>query len=483
MAAPMADAEILFKPALELASMVRSGEVSARELTELAYERIDTLDPQLNAFILTDSDRAFATADAIKPGDERPFAGVPTAIKDIGAMLKGYPFTCGSSVFGDFLSPMDSSVVRRIKDAGFVITGKTNLPEMGILPVSESRRYGAVRNPFNTDHTPGGSSGGAGAAVASGMLPIAHGSDGAGSLRIPAACCGLFGFKASRNRISSAPLLAESEMTTEGFLTRSVEDSAATLDVLAGYEIGDANWAPPPSSTFLEAARRDPGKLRIGFTNTPATDIPVDPVHVQAVKETAELLESLGHEVVEANIPWDDDNILPMFMQKWSVGIATLTTFGSRVSSRDVSPETVEQLTYDFFQMGQESKTIEYGFVDTALKSFIRSVIQATYEYDAILTPVLNQRPVKVGSIDSSEGMPAFQKAVEFTSFTAGVNLGGLPAASLPTSIGEDGLPVAVQLIGRPAEDETIFSLARQLEQANPWSAWRPPAVSVQPIA
>jgi amidase len=311
------------------------------------------------------------------------------------------------------------------------------------------------------------------------MLPIAHGSDGAGSLRIPGACCGLVGFKASRNRISSAPMLGESEMTTEGFLTRTVEDSAATLDVLAGYELGDANWAPPPSGTFLEAARRDPGRLTIGFSTTPAVDHPVDAEHVQAVTDTAELLESLGHNVIEAEIPWDNADIMPMFIQKWAVGIATLTTFGSRVGGQEITPDTVEQLTYDFWELGRDIKTVDFAFIDTAMKSFIRTVVASIHPFDVVITPVLNQRPVKVGSINSTEGMAAFEKAVEFTSFTAGINLAGLPATSLPTSIADDGLPVAVQLIGKPAGEEALFSLAGQIERANSWSDWRPVAAAV----
>lgn len=469
------DEELLFRPALELAALVRDGEVTATELTELALSRIEALDGEINAFILTDADRALATAAEIKPGDTRPFAGVPTAIKDIGAMLEGYPFTCGSGLFGDFKAPMDSAVTRRIKDSGFVITGKTNLPEMGILPVSESARYGAVRNPYDTSRTPGGSSGGAAAAVASGMLPIAHGSDGAGSLRIPGACCGLVGFKASRNRISSAPLLAESEMATEGFLTRTVADAAATLDVLAGYEVGDANWAPPPQKgSFLDATKREPGNLRIGFTIKPTVDRPVDQMHIDAVIETAEILESLGHEVVEFDLPWTSEELLPMFMQKWSVGIATLTSFGARVSGQEISPDTVEQLTYDFYELGKDVKAVDYAFTDNALKSFSRSVVAAMHEYDVVLTPVLNQRPVPIGSIDASLGMEVFDKAIDFTSFTAGINLAGLPATSLPTGLGEDGLPLAIQLIGRPADEETLFSLAAQLEMTNPWKDLRP---------
>lgn len=469
------DGDLLRKPALELAMMVREGEVSSRELTELALAQIDALDQELNAFIMTDPDRALAAADAIEPGDGRPFAGVPTAIKDIGAMLEGYPFTCGSALFGDFQAPMDSLVTSRIKDAGFVITGKTNLPEMGILPVTESARYGAARNPFDPSRTPGGSSGGAAAAVAAGMLPVAHGSDGAGSLRIPAACCGLVGFKASRNRISSAPLLAESELVTEGFITRSVADSAATLDLLAGYEVGDANWAPPPKhGSFLDAARREPGSLRIGFTTAPSVDRPVDEAHVAAVHETAALLESLGHEVGEIDLQWGNDEMLPLFMQKWAVGIATLTSFGSRVSGQPVSLDNVEKLTYEFHELGCATSAVDLAFADTALKSFARGVIAAIHPFDAVLTPVLNQRPLPIGTIDSAEGMSCFERAIDFTSFTAGINLAGLPATSLPTSTGDDGLPSAVQLIGRPADEETLFSLAAQIEAAAPWAQLRP---------
>ena len=452
-----------------------AGEVTAVELTELSLGQIEQQDGAINAFTMIDAERALDTAKKIKPGDDRPFAGVPTAIKDIGAMLADYPFTCGANIFGDFIAPMDSAVTRRIKQAGFVIVGKTNLPEMGILPVSESQRYGAVRNPFNTDHTPGGSSGGAAAAVAAGMLPVAHGSDGGGSLRIPGACCGLVGFKASRNRISSAPLLAESEMATEGFLTRSVKDAAATLDVLAGYEPGDANWAPPPTKgTFLDAANRDPGTLKIGFTIKPTVDRPVDQAHIDAVIETAEILESLGHEVTETDVPWTNDDMLPMFLEKWAVGISTLAAFGSRVSGQPITEDTVEKLTYEFYELGSKIKAVDYAFTDSALKSFSRQVVAATHAYDAVLTPVLNQRPVKIGEIDSTQGMSAFDKAIDFTSFTAGINLSGLPATSIPTGLGDDGLPTAVQLIGLPADEETLFSLAAQLETANPWQDLRP---------
>lgn len=470
----MADSDLLYSSALELAAGVRNGDYTSRELTELALAKIEELDPSLNAFIMTDADRALAAADAVEAGDDRPFAGVPTAIKDIGAMVDGYPFTCGSSIFGDFIAPFDSHVGRRIKDAGFVIVGKTNLPELGILPVSESSRYGAVRNPYDTDRTPGGSSGGAAAAVASGMLPIAHGSDGAGSLRIPAACCGLVGLKASRNRISSGPVLAESPMVTEGFLTRTVADAAATLDVLAGYEKGDANWAPPPSGTFLEAAQREPGKLRIAVSVKPSIDLPVAVEHLEAVAETARLLESLGHEVVEFDPPFNP-SMLEFFMDLWAVGISSLARSGAQLSGQEVTPDTVEALTWAFWERGINIKALDLMLVDNTLKGFARQTIAELAPYDALLTPTLNLRPVEIGWIDASHGMPAFDRAAQFTSFTAGVNLAGLPAVSLPTGIEADGLPGSVQLIGGPAGEEALLSLAGQLEAARPFAQLRPP--------
>ncbi|MFT4049104.1 MAG: amidase [Solirubrobacterales bacterium] len=470
----MADSDLLFSSALELAESVRAREFSARELTELALARIEQLDPQLGAFIMTDSERALAAADAIEPGDTRPFAGVPTAIKDIGSLLEGYPYTCGSGVFGDFIAPFDSNVTARIKAAGFVITGKTNLPECGILPVSESKRYGPARNPYDVTRTPGGSSGGAAAAVAAGVLPLAHGSDGAGSLRIPAACCGLVGLKASRNRISPAPVLAESPLVTEGFLTRNVEDAAATLDLLAGYVPGDANWAPPLKTSFLEASRRAPNNLRIAVSVKPSVDVPVAAEHLEAVAGTAKLLEELGHEVVEFDPP-ENPAMLEFFMDVWAVGIASLARSGAQLSGQQVSPETVEPLTWAFWERAQKISALDMALVDNTLKGFARQTVAALEPFDALLTPTLNLRPVEIGWIDSAHGMPAFDRAVQFTSFTAGVNLAGLPAVSMPMGrLEADGLPGSFQLIGRPAGEAGLLALAAQIEAARPFAHIRP---------
>src|SRR3954447_16926588 len=288
--------DLLFRPATELAGLVRSGELAARELVEASLERIEALNDRLNAFILIDAEGALAAADEGESGEERPFAGVPIAIKDIGPAWAGKPLTFGSQLFGDFTPPVHGSVVQRLLDAGFIPVGKTNAPEFGILNVTEPRRYGPTRNPWDLDRTPGGSSGGSASATAAARVPIAHANDGGGSIRIPAACCGLVGLKPSRGRVSSAPVLGDSFLAIDGVVSHTVEDTARSLDVLAGPELGDASWAPPPAEPFANAVEREPGKLRIALSVNPPIDVPVDPVFEKAVRDAGELLASLGHE-------------------------------------------------------------------------------------------------------------------------------------------------------------------------------------------
>src|SRR5918993_4141761 len=247
--------ELLFRPAPELAELIRSGELTSVELVGAALERIEALQPTLNAFLHLDAEGAIAAAEQIRADDPRPFAGVPIAMKDTTSVA-GMPYTMASDMFGSLVAGRAAFVPRRIRDAGFVLVGKTNMPELGILPVSEPRRFGAVRNPWDTDRTPGGSSGGAAAAVASGMVPIAHGSDGGGSIRNPASCCGLVGLKTTRGRISRGPDLGDDFLVVDGTLTRTVAETASLLDILAGYEVGDVAWAPSPSEPFATAAKR-----------------------------------------------------------------------------------------------------------------------------------------------------------------------------------------------------------------------------------
>ncbi|HWD75468.1 MAG TPA: amidase, partial [Solirubrobacteraceae bacterium] len=260
--------ELLQRSARELAALIRDGELTARELVQASLDRIEAVNPAINAFTHVDADSALATADAVGPGDSRPFAGVPIAIKD-NRPVAGMPITMCSDLFGRQVADHDAHVVRRLREAGFVIVGKTTLPEMGILPTTESRRFGPTRNPWGLDRTPGGSSGGAAAAVAAGIVPIAHGNDGGGSIRIPAACCGLVGLKPARGRVSVGPDGGQSFLVTDGVLTRTVEDTVAALDVLAGYEPGDATWAPPPPASYAELASGRPGPLRIALALNP----------------------------------------------------------------------------------------------------------------------------------------------------------------------------------------------------------------------
>lgn len=470
---------LLTRPATELAELVRTGQVRSRELVEAALERIVEM-KALNAFTLVDADGALAAADAILPGDPRPFAGLPMAIKELNAVA-GQPLTMGSDLYGDYRPDADAYVVRRLKDAGFVLLGRTAAPEFGILPVTEPRRFGPTRNPWNLDHTPGGSSGGAGAAVAAGILPVAHGSDGAGSIRVPAACCGLVGLKASRGRISPGPDLGDNFLSTNAALTRTVKDSAHLLDIMAGYEIGDATWAPPPSEPFALAATRVPRPLRIALVTESPVGSVVDPACAQAARDAAKLLESLGHTIEEVTPPgWDQRPLIPVFMTVYAAGIASGVGFGAMIRQRPPQPQDVEPLTWAFCQLDATHNGADLLAAMTQLQGHARRMVGFFSSYDAMLTPALGQRPVRIGEIDpcSSEPMNAFQQAIAFSPFTAIWNVTGQPAISLPLYQGNDGLPLAVQLVGRPLDEGTLLALASQIEAALPWSARMPTANS-----
>ncbi len=465
--------DLLFRPATELAALVRSGELTARELVETSLARIDALNERLNAFILVDADGALAAADEISAGDDRPFAGVPIAIKDIGPAWAGKPLTFGSHLFGDFTPPFHGSVVQRFLDAGFIPVGKTNAPEFGILNVTEPRRYGPTRNPWNLDRTPGGSSGGSAAATAAGMVPIAHANDGGGSIRIPAACCGLVGLKPARGRVSPAPVLGESFLAIDGVVSHTVEDTARSLDVLAGPELGDATWAPPPAEPFANAPGRDPGKLRIALAVNPPIEVDVEPVFVQAVRDAGELLASLGHEVEEIELPWSQPELFAEFTKMWAVGIGSTVDFASRMSGLEPSPENAEALSLELYNGALGLNAIEYTRAMVTMQAVGRMAVTAMAPYDAVITPVMAQRQVRIGEIDPETGMDSFRKAGEFTPFTAVINVSGQPAISLPL-FEDEGLPVPIQIIGRPIGEFDLIALSAQIEAALPWADRRP---------
>ena len=463
----------MLRPATELAALVRAGELSARELVESCLRRIDELQPTINAFTHVAHDSALADADAIETGDHRPFAGVPIAIKD-NRPVAGMPLTMGSDLFGDFVPDHDAYLVRRLREAGFVIVGKTSMPEMGILPTTEPRRFGPTRNPWSTERTPGGSSGGAAAAVAAGMVPVAHGNDGGGSIRIPAACCGLVGLKPARGRVSVGPDAGHNFLVCDGVLTRTVEDSSGLLDVLSGPEPGDASWAPPaPAAGYTSLSRVDPGYLRIGLTLTaPLEDATVDPVCQEAVRDAATLLESLGHHVQEIDPPWRGLNLLPDFARLFGPLASFTVWLGGKLNGREPTADDVEPLTWALYEHAVTEGTINYLAAESRLESLARSIVTSLSAYDVVLTPALAARPVPIGEIHGvgADPMVEFRRSGYFTPFTAIVNVTGQPAVSLPLYHGEDGLPTAVQLIGPPAREEVLLSLARQLEGALPWA-------------
>ncbi len=456
--------------------MVRSGAVSARELVQSSLDAIEALEPRINAFTHVAADRALATAAQIGRDDPRPFAGVPIAIKDNRAVA-GMPLTLCSDLLGDYVPDHDAYLVRRLRSAGFVIVGKTAMPENGILPTCESRRNGPTANPWDLSRTPGGSSGGSAAAVAAGMVPIAHGNDGGGSTRIPAACCGLVGLKPARDRISTGPDAGQSFLVCDGVLTRTVAETAAVLDVLAGYEPGDASCAPPPPQPFADAARLIPDPLRIGLTLAPALDsASLDPICERATLDAAALLEQLGHHVEDVTPPWASAGLLEDFSRAFGPLTAMGTIAGGQIAGRAPTEADVEPLTWGMYERAMQQNTPAYLAAQNRIERLAREIVAYLQPYDAVLTPALAQRPVPTGTIHGRGPDPwgNYRRSGAFTPYTAIINVTGQPAIALPLFHGDDGLPAAVQLIGRPWREDVLLSLAAQLEAASPWADRRP---------
>jgi len=468
----------MFRPVDELAAMVKSGEISALELVDTSLARIDALNPTYNAFIDVFHEKARAAAAKVKSGDERPLAGVPVAIKN-NRPVEGERLTFAADVMGDFRSNHDAFLVRRLRDAGAIVVGTTNLPEFGIQPTTEPRRFGPSRNPWDTTRTTGGSSGGSAAAVASGMVPFAHANDGGGSTRIPAACCGLVGLKPQRGRISSGPDVGGSFLGIDGVLTRTTAETALALDILAGYETGDAYWAAAPAKPFSELVREEPKRLKIAMTlQPPLEDTPIDPTSVTAVNEAAELLRELGHEVVEADPPWAVPGLLQLFSALFGPMISLQIAFAQMISGSEFTEDQMEPLSWSIWQQSQEiSAVIGFG-AEIQMQAMARMVVSWAQDYDAILCPALAEPPVTLGTIDScsDDPMGAFARGGQFTPFTAISNATGSPAISVPLYQNDElGLPLGVQFIGKPESEGMLLALSAQLENALPWSGRRAP--------
>jgi amidase len=470
--------DAVLAPASDLVAHLRSGGISPVELLDAVLDRIDRHNGTLNAYVLVLAEQARAQArdseERIRRGQARPLEGLPIAIKD-NVHLAGTPMTYASEAVPDKPSAVDAYVVRRLRDAGAVLTGKTNLPELGTVPSTENRRYGQTRNPWDTSRTAGGSSGGAAAAVASGMAPAAHGNDAGGSLRIPAACTGLFSIKPTRGRISLSPAGDPPfGLNVEGFITRTVRDNALLLDATHGAEPGDIHGAPAPARPFVDEVGAPPGRLRIGFTAKPPLDVPVDPVYVDAMRRAATLCEQLGHEVEEVEPNWQNDDLLGLFNQIWAAFFGNVV---QEVIDGGGDLERIEPLNRALYELSKEIPSAQYWRASSQMQAVVRDIMAAQSAYDVVLTPALAKPPIALGSLwDGSEidpTMPIINSAM-FTPFTVPANLSGQPAANLPL-YEHDGLPVGVQAIGRVGDEATLIRLASQLEEALPWVQRRPP--------
>jgi amidase len=470
--------DIAFLDATAQAELVRTKAVSPVELVEGAIARIEALNPRLNAVIHELFDRARSEAAGALP--DGPFRGVPFLLKDLGAELAGTPFCEGLAFAGDYRSPETQELTRRYQKAGFVICGKTNTPELGILPTTEPKRFGATRNPWNTDHSTGGSSGGSAAAVASGMVPVAHANDGGGSIRIPASCCGLVGLKPTRGRNSLAPRYGDlmGGLVCEHVVTRSVRDSAAILDVTAGPVPGDPYWAPPRRGpSFALAAASPPASLRVAVLTSSPAGSEVHPDCVAAADAAARLCESLGHRVEVAALPVDGDAFVGDFINVWAAGNAWAMADWEHRIGRTATEEDVEPLTWALVELGRALDAGRYLMAVQGLQRATRQIGAYFEDVDVLLTPTLGEPPAPLGTFDSPPGEPlaGLFRAAAYVPFTPPFNVTGQPALSLPLSWNDAGLPIGVQFVGRLGDEETLLALAGQLEEAAPWADRRPP--------
>jgi amidase len=463
----MSAADLMLKPVPELAALVRGGEISAREVVGAALRRIEDLDDRINAFVEVDAERALEAADAIEPGDERPFAGVPVAIKT-NVPVAGMCMNFGSKFLARHRPDHSAYLVRRLREAGFVVVGTTNMPEFGILPTTEPRHSGATHNPWNLDRTPGGSSGGAAASVAAGMLPVAHGNDGGGSLRIPAACCGLVGLKPSRGRVSRGPDLGDSFLASDGVLTRSVAETAALLDVLAGYEVGDATWAPRPTEPYATAVRRDPGRLRVAMTAENPLGVDIDPECVRGMHVAGELLSALGHEVEHASPSLPGGDVLSLFIQAFGPAVSLGIAYGQLLAGHPPEDDELEPLSRAIYELSRELSSVGYLGAVAQLQAVARGVVAFFAEYDLLLTPALAERPLAIGECTGygDDPMADLARSGRFTPFTSLFNVTGQPAISVPLGFGDDGLPTAAHLVAKPLGEDTLLQVAAQMEAA-----------------
>ncbi len=461
------------------AELVETGEVSPTELVDAAIERIEAHDGPINSVVMKWYDHARDVAAGALP--DGPFRGVPFLLKDLWAHYAGQVLTNGNVALraAQPVSPSDTTLVSRFREAGLVTLGRTNSPELGSVPVTEPVAYGPTRNPWNTDLTPGGSSGGAGAAVAAGLVPIAHASDGGGSIRIPASCCGLVGLKTSQGRITLGPFRTESGLSVELCVSRSVRDTARLLDAVRGPGVGDSVIAPAPDRPYTAEAGTDPGRLRIGLLDVHPRGGVLDDECVTAVRSAAELLESLGHHV-EIGFPTtlSDGSFTARFMAIWAAQMASgLETYGAAIG-RELTQDEVEPVNWAQAVWARNASAVDYAKALAAVAEFRRSTQQWWADgWDLLLTPTLALSPLAIGELDPRPDDPlaGMRRAADFVPFTPPFNTTGQPAINVPLHWTAAGVPIGVQLVAAYGREDVLIRVAGQLEAAAPW-AHRTPA-------
>lgn len=466
--------DLAFLDATAQAELVARGQVQPAELVEAAIARIERFNPRLNAVVTTVYEEARRAAALPLPNG--PFAGVPFLLKDSIAALAGVRMTSGSRLLQEQVPVHDSELAARLKRAGLIVLGKTNMSEFGLLPTTESLLFGPSRNPWDAGRTPGGSSGGAAAAVAAAMVAMAHGGDGGGSIRIPASCCGVFGLKPTRARNPLGPDYGDLNcgLTVEHAVTRSVRDSAALLDATCGPDVGDPYWAPPRVRPFAEEVGADPGRLRVAYLAKPPVPVHADCMH--AVHDAAALCGSLGHEVIDAAPDFDHESATQLFVTLWAAGCASTIDAIAAKAGTPPRAERVEPLTWALYETGKRVGAADYLLAVRGLQALARRIAKFFVSYDVWLTPVVAEPPPPLGYFNSLPGNPlaGFSRAQAFAPFTGICNFTGQPGMSVPLCWNAQGLPIGTQVIGRFGDEATLFRLAAQLEQARPWAGRRP---------
>lgn len=496
--------EYLTHDGLDLARLVKRGEITARELLETAWRQLERVDPVLNAVVhrsLDDAEaRAGAVTEAVAPGDEEsagavPFQGVPFLFKDLLTLWKGHPHTSGSRLLRDFVPRRSSEVVRRFMESGVVPLGKTNVPEFGLVPYTEPDLFGPCRNPWDPSRTPGGSSGGSAAAVAAGIVPLAGGNDGGGSIRIPASCCGLFGLKPTRGRVPTG--LPHQGEVMRGFaqdhvLSRSVRDSAAMLDAIAGPAVGSPYHAPPPARPYAREVREEPGRLRIAISSDPLLGTEVHPHCVTALEDAGNLLEALGHHVAVATPELDAEAFRKAYVTLVCAELQPDLAKARAATGRSPGPGNLEPETWALVLLGRRMSAGDFAEALRVVEDTSRRVGEFFRNHDLLVTPTLSRPPARVGSLRPTPverwslkvlgrlragavlewgGMleRAAEAGFEFSPFTPVFNGTGQPAMSVPLHWSADGLPIGIQVVGRFGAEDTLFRVAGQLERARPW--------------